>query len=132
MSLCWDHVGTTLLPLRPGKVLVNPERVKPSELPELFRQWDVIWAPPPVPQGYGLDWPRASNWVSMNVLSVDERHVIVEATKTSLMRVLEREGFTPIPVRYRHGRTFGGGFHCSTLDIARQRTLEQYFDSNEG
>ena len=61
----------------------------------------------------------------MNVLVLDgeERTLIVEERQTELLRCLRRNGFHPIPVRWRHGRTWGGGFHCVTLDLHRDATL---------
>jgi N-dimethylarginine dimethylaminohydrolase len=38
----------------------------------------------------------------------------------------DREGFTVVPVRHRHRRLFGGGFHCFTLDTVRDGPVENY------
>jgi N-dimethylarginine dimethylaminohydrolase len=65
----------------------------------------------------------ASQSIGMNVLSLDEEHVVVQVP---LIRNLEKAGFTPIVVRWRHGRSLGGGFHCVTLDIRRTGDLEAY------
>ena len=35
-------------------------------------------------------------------------------------------GFTVVPVRHRHRRLFGGGFHCFTLDTVRAGGCEEY------
>jgi glycine amidinotransferase len=64
----------------------------------------------------------ASQSIGMNVLSLDEHHVVVQDIQLPLIRNLERKGFTPVPVRWRHGRSLGGGFHCATLDIRRDST----------
>ena len=42
------------------------------------------------------------------------------------VQVLERRGFTVVPVRHRHRRLFGGGFHCFTLDTVRRGGPEDY------
>ena len=42
-------------------------------------------------------------------------------------RTPEQHGFTPIPLRHRHRRLFGGGFHCFTLDTVRDGGPEDYF-----
>jgi N-dimethylarginine dimethylaminohydrolase len=39
-----------------------------------------------------------------------------------MIRALEREGFTVVPVRMRHCYTMLGGLHCSTLDVVRRST----------
>jgi hypothetical protein len=64
----------------------------------------------------------ASQSIGMNVLSLDERHVVVQDIQVPLIRDLEKHGFTPVPARWRHGRSLGGGFHCVTLDIRRDST----------
>jgi len=43
-----------------------------------------------------------------------------------LIRVLERHGFTCIPLPMRHARSLSGGFHCATLDLVREGQLEDY------
>ena len=37
------HIDATLVPLAPGKLLINPERV--PEVPKIFKHWDVFHAP---------------------------------------------------------------------------------------
>ena len=69
-----------------------------------------------------------SQWLSMNVLSLDSEHVFVDAQQTGLMRQLERAGFTPIPVDFDAVGAFGGSFHCASLDVRRRGTLESYCD----
>lgn len=126
ISICDDHVGTTLHVLRPGVLLANAGRLGPDTIPEPLRGWKVLWFEAPEDDGFALSWSRASIWVGMNIVSVNEETVIVPDRQLELARMLEKEGFTTIPVRYRHGRTFGGGFHCCSLDIRRQSSLESY------
>lgn len=121
------HIDTTFVPLAPGKVLVNPDWV--TELPECVRKWDVLVAPRPT---YGLTSPMAfpqftSQWLSMNVLSLDPERVVVDAQQSELIRKLKEWGFRPIPVPFDHVGPFGGSFHCATLDVRRRGTLESYF-----
>jgi len=33
-----------------------------------------------------------------------------------------------IPLKLRHSKMLGGGFHCVTLDMRRRGTLQRYFD----
>lgn len=127
ISVSWDHTDTTIVPLRPGTVLINPSRIDDANFPEAFKAWDVIQSPTPQVAASALGWVRGSEWIGMNVLSLDERHVIVDSEQPALMRTLSRHGFEPIPVRHRHARTFGGGFHCITCDTRRAGGLEGYF-----
>ncbi|MFB9831823.1 hypothetical protein [Actinoallomurus acaciae] len=118
------HMNATFVPLRPGKVLINPERV--PEPPEPFRGWDMIVCPEPaIPADQTMYF--CSRWIAMNTLMLDQERIFVEAQETELMRLLEKEGFTPIPVPFRTVNTFGGGFHCATLDVRRRGGPEDYF-----
>lgn len=117
-----NHIDASVLPLRPGTLLAH-ESVSIDALPAPLRRWDVIryqWLDKPVEveeEGVPL---LASQSIGMNVLSLDERHVIVQDIQVPLLRSLEKKGFTPIPLRWRRGRSLGGGFHCVTLDIRRE------------
>ncbi|MFE3323413.1 amidinotransferase [Streptomyces sp. NPDC059176] len=124
------HIDTTLLLLAPGKVLVNPEYIDVSRLPEVLRSWDVLIAPDPSPIDERLlnITSTCGKWLSMNVLMIDEKRVIVERHHTNMLHALERWGFEPIPCNLLHYAPFGGSFHCATLDVRRRGTLESYFD----
>jgi glycine amidinotransferase len=118
------HIDATLMPLAPGKVLINPERV--SELPRQFKSWDVLPSPrPSIPTDHTLY--MTSTWINMNVLMLDERRVIVERQDEPMIKALESWGFEPILCNFRHFNSFGGSFHCATLDVRRRGTLQSYF-----
>lgn len=119
------HIDTTITPLRPGLVLVNPTRVTPDNLPDPFKTWKVIPAPEPIDIGYsGVAFGSA--WISMNLLMVNPNLAIVCKKQTPLIRLLKEYGIDSIPLQLRHGRTLGGGFHCVTLDVRRAGTLRDY------
>jgi N-dimethylarginine dimethylaminohydrolase len=120
-----DHIDVIIVPLCEGTALYNPKYVDPNRLPEFLQRWKLIPSPPMVSQPYFSGTPKASNWIGLNVLVVngEERTVIVEERQTHLRRELEHLGFHPIPVRWRHGRSWGGAFHCVTLDVNRLGTL---------
>lgn len=121
VELCDSHIDSTLMPIKEGTLLINPLRIKNlNQLPEFLRSWDIIEAPEPEydPQ----DKNRllfASEYIDINVLSLDGNKIIINDKYTPLIKILEKKGFTPIPVRLRHKRLFGGGFHCITLDTVR-------------
>ena len=119
------HIDTTIVPLAPGKLLINPSWV--SVLPKLFDTWDVLVAPPPA-NAFDKGLYFSSDWLSMNILSVDEKRVIVEAQELPLIRALTAWGFEPIPVPFRNFYPFGGSVHCATVDIRRRGALQRYFD----
>lgn len=104
--------------------MINPTRV--SALPAMFRTWEILQPPgPTVPDHHPFYF--SSNWLSLNVLSIDEKRVLVEAEEKPLIDFLQRHGFTPIPLRLRNFGSLGGGFHCATVDIRRRSTLQSYF-----
>jgi glycine amidinotransferase len=123
------HIDTTFMPLRPGKALVNPEYIDPDELPPILRTWDILVAPEPDPiKGWrSIHLSMVSKWISMNVLMLDPERVVVEESQTSMMRLLEGHGFTPVPCPFMNYKPFGGSFHCATLDVRRRGTLQSYF-----
>lgn len=110
------HIDATMAPLAPGKLLVHPERYVPHPL---FDGWEILPAPAPT---LPRDWPMyfCSPWVSMNVLSLDPETVVVERQEQPLIDALTAWGFRCVPVDFRHVYTFGGSFHCVTLDTVRQ------------
>lgn len=120
------HVDTTVVPLRPGLVLLNPERVNEDNLPSIFASWDKIWCPELTDIGYAGSFSVNSIWIGMNLLSVRPDLVIADLHQTDLIKVLESKGIDVVPLELTHARTFGGGFHCATLDIRRTGTLETY------
>jgi glycine amidinotransferase len=64
----------------------------------------------------------------MNILSVDEKRIIVEEHEAPLIALLQQHGFEPIPIPFRDFYPFGGSVHCATADIRRRGTLCSYFD----
>lgn len=123
-----NHIDGKILPLRPGLLLVR-DGVDLEALPPALRSWDVIWyqwhdVPVEVEEdGIPL---LASQSIGINVLSLDEEHVVVQDIQAALIKDLEHAGLTPVPCRWRHGRSLGGGFHCVTLDIRRRGGPERY------
>jgi glycine amidinotransferase len=118
------HVDATILPMSPGKLLINPERV--LDVPEIFRGWDVLRAPQPIiPRIHTLY--MTSRWINMNVLMLDERRVIVERSDEPMIAAMKQWGFSPIPCSFRNFNRFGGSFHCASLDVRRRGSLQSYF-----
>lgn len=112
------HIDSTICPLREGFVVLNASRVTLQNCPEAFKGWTKLWVNDVVAQDF-YQYPYASKWIGMNMLSVDPTTVIVDHTQHQLIDDLERAKFTVIPLRLRHARTLGGGFHCVTLDLVR-------------
>jgi glycine amidinotransferase len=115
------HIDTTIAFLREGLMLLNPERIKDiNVLPEFFRNWDVIWCPEPIDIGYYPGYNHASEWVNMNLFSVNPNLVALEEHQEPTRKELEKHGIECKMLPMRHGRTLSGIFHCVTLDINRK------------
>lgn len=127
-----SHIDSTLVALRPGLVLANPARLSDDTLPGFLKQWDVIYSPPMENQErHTSEYLRqavGSEWIDMNLFSIDPQTVVVDSDQIQLIRLLESKGLTVVPLKIRHSRMMGGGFHCVTLDIRRRGQLESYFD----
>lgn len=113
------HIDSTICPLREGFVVLNASRVNPNNCPKAFDGWTKLWVTDVEAQSF-YEYPYASKWIGMNMLSVDPNTVIVDRQQHKLIEDLERAKFTVIPLQMRHARTLGGGFHCVTLDLIRE------------
>jgi glycine amidinotransferase/scyllo-inosamine-4-phosphate amidinotransferase 1 len=113
------HIDSTVVALREGLVLLNGSRVNDGNCPAVFADWEKIYVDDVEPQNF-YQYPYASKWIALNMLSVDPTTVICDAKQTRLHSALEKRGFAVIPLELRHSRTLGGGFHCVTLDLVRE------------
>jgi glycine amidinotransferase len=114
------HIDSTVAFLREGLMLLNPSRIKdPSILPKPFNSWDYIMCPEPADIGYFPGYCNASQWINMNLFSVNPSLVVVEQHQTSLRIELNKHNIECEMLPMRHQRTLGGGFHCVTLDLIR-------------
>jgi N-dimethylarginine dimethylaminohydrolase len=127
-----SHIDSTFAALRPGLILCNPARVNDENLPGILKQWDVLYSPPMEnTERYDADYLSrsiGSDWIDMNLFSINPDLVVVDRDQTALIRLLEKQGLDVIPLKLRHSKMLGGGFHCVTLDIRRRGTLQRYFD----
>jgi len=127
-----SHIDSTLVALRPGLVLANPGRLHENTLPKILKQWKVIYSPPMEnTDRYDRDYLSkciGSDWIDMNSFSISPNLVVVDKDQKALIKLLEKEGLDVIPLKLRHSKMLGGGFHCVTLDVRRAGTLQRYFD----
>lgn len=123
------HLDSTIMPLRAGLLLLRNREVQ-NMLPPFLSNWDCVFPPEPTrdlfPTYENTTIDITSKFIDLNVLSVDHETVIVNALYPELIKTLELFHMNVIPVRHRHRRLFGGGFHCFTLDLNRRGTIEDY------
>lgn len=113
------HIDSTIVALNANTFVVNGSRVNNTTLPKMLQDKTVLYVNQVVPQGF-YEYPYASKWIALNMLSIDPKTVIVDSKQTELIQTLRNQlGMTVIPHELRHSRTLGGGFHCTTLDLVR-------------
>ena len=124
-----NHIDSMILALKPGVFLARHAGIQ-EMMPEPFNMWKFIVPPEPEPTSFPQyeddDLVLTSPYIDLNVLSVSPERVLVNEACGGLIRELERNGFETVPVRHRHRRLFGGGFHCFTLDTVRAGDIEDY------
>ena len=137
-----SHLDSTILPLRPGVVLLNGARVNEETCPGVFQGWDKLYFTEvaPVPEAE-VEFHQSvrvpiyeklrekgvtstlnhisSPWAGLNVMSIDPKTLLVHDRQTAMIKALEAKKFTVVPVRMRHCYTMLGGLHCTTLDVVR-------------
>ena len=113
-------------------MLCNPARVNHDTLPPLLKQWEIIYSPPMEnTDKHDADYLSksiGSEWIDMNLFSISPELVAVDRDQKALIKLLEKHGLNVVPLKLRHSKMLGGGFHCVTLDIRRAGTLQRYFD----
>ena len=116
------HIDSTIAFLKDGLLLANPDRIKNKNyLPKPFCDWEIIWCPEPYDIGHYPNICNASSWINMNLFSINPNLVVLEEHQHSLRKQLEKKGIDCVMLPMRHQRTLGGGFHCVTLDIEREK-----------
>ena len=122
------HIDACLTPIKPGLMIINPNRKLSSEQKEIFdkNKWEIHEAAPsihntPPPMCY------SSIWLSMNVLIINPKTICVEASEEKMIKQMERFGMEVIPVPFRDAYAFGGSLHCATTDVYRDGECEDYF-----
>ncbi|KAK5988337.1 L-arginine:L-lysine amidinotransferase [Cladobotryum mycophilum] len=120
------HIDATILPLRKGVLLYNPNRITEEELRrhDVFagNDWELHAYPfepkpreSPAPPMY-----MCSPWLVLNALSLDEKRIFVEENDTQFADwVREKFDMEPILCPFQHVNSIGGSFHCATVDLVR-------------
>ena len=122
------HIDACFTPIKPGVMLINPNRKLSFEQRSIFEKnnWKIVEAEPsihnsPPPMCY------SSIWLSMNVLIINPKTICVEASETRMIKQMENLGMEVVPVPFRDAYAFGGSLHCATTDVYREGECEDYF-----
>ena len=121
-SLCDNHLDSYVVPLCEGTLLVRDSRFA-EVIPDFLEDWEILYCPEPYeelfPKYDTQDIRITGKYIDMNVLCLGDKRVVTNSLFPELNEMLYQKGFDVIPVRHRHRRIFGGGWHCFTLDLER-------------
>ncbi|MBW2370120.1 MAG: serine/threonine protein kinase [Deltaproteobacteria bacterium] len=123
------HIDATFVIVRPGLALTNRKRIPlDDKMVELFKinDWQLVECAEPAHDSYAY-LSYCSTWLSMNTLMLDQKTICVNADEKRQMEQFDQLGFEVIPVKFYDVGAFGGGIHCSTADVYREGTLQDYF-----
>lgn len=122
-SITDNHIDSYIIIIRPGLLLLRNKSVL-QKLPSFMKNWKCIIAPEAkescFPQYDSDSLIITSKYIDTNILSLNENKVIANSLNPELIDLLIKNGVEVVPVRHRHRRLFGGGFHCFTLDTYRE------------
>ena len=120
-----NHIDGNIASIAPETILVNDCMLKnPIEfyLPDFMKSYKIIKIPKNSKHEYNTNFANiaSSEGMSINVLSISPKDIIINKDDISTLgELLYKDGFNPIPIQLRYCRAFGGGIHCSTLDLNR-------------
>jgi len=129
------HIDTTLLPLRPGLAVHNPAKpILTEEALKLFQMndWEIVEGAQPT-HWYDMklnvfgEAREGVSWISMNTFSLGPNTVCVEAHELRYIDQLTKLGIEVVEIPYDQVVPFGGALHCTTLDVYREGSCEDYF-----
>ena len=69
----------------------------------------------------------AESVFDVNLLVVDQHHVLVSEINDEVDAFLKKHKMEPILIPWRHKFFFDGGIHCITLDLKRKGVQQDYF-----
>ena len=115
------HIDSTICPVREGLVVLNADRINDTNVPSVFKSWDKIWMASNelIPKSF-INYPYASNYISLNFLSINPNLIVCDPNQVILHEKLDKYNVSCIGLDLRHSRTLGGGHHCVTLDLWRE------------
>lgn len=122
-----NHIDGALISLDPETFLISPKYKETimNQLPDKFKKFKYV-----IPEEFqvreqknktNLDIQLCSSLgMDINVLSVNHNTILVNKEAIGTIKALERNNFNVVPIQLENCEIFGGGIHCSTLDIERE------------
>jgi glycine amidinotransferase len=135
------HIDANLAIVRPGLAIYNAQM--PPRTPEFFEllkanDWELVPGALPA-DGKETGGAVACggffenlSWVAINCLMLDPGTACCPAHETAHMDLLSTLGVEVIPIPYDRVLEFGGSLHCTTLDVYREGSCEDYFPQQIG
>ena len=119
------HIDSTITTLREGLVILNKDRISRKKVPNVFKNWDIIWlGMEDMPFKTFYQYPYASEYIGMNILSINPNAVIADIQgDEKLKNIFDKHEILVCDLDFPHSRTLGGGPHCTTLDLRRSKLL---------
>jgi glycine amidinotransferase len=122
------HIDATIMPLAPGKIMVQPDRVPPALRAilsrELLGEWEWSVVPPLSSKQRSAPLYFTSPWIKMNTL-VGDGWMLVEQADDDMVALARSQGLEAISLPFQHFQALGGSFHCCTLDFRKSGTSAQ-------
>lgn len=123
-----NHLDGSFTVLKEGVFLVGSKHIKLFDnLSDKFKNWKIIVIDTSEIKDIDMSGfsdkeikLASSAGMDLNVLSLNENTVLVNKRANVVIKKLEKNGFDVIPIQLDYGELFGGGIHCSTLDLLRQ------------
>jgi len=150
-----DHTDAMIKVVRPGLILSKYKKETVVKVIPQVANWDFIFVENNHShiQKYFLDqdtsdgkwyWYETENWSTkwleqwvdddiwntnfdINIISLDEKTVLIPDENPEYEKTLKKHGITAIPCRLRHRYFWGHGLNCLTSDILREDECIDYF-----
>ena len=87
-------------------------------LPKKFKNWTYLY-PKETKRKVNYEKLASENGMDINILSIDENTVVTNSNAVFVNDILDKNGFNVNTVELNYCEIFGGGIHCSTLDLER-------------
>lgn len=126
INIADNHIDGAIMCLKPGKFLINPkyQNIK-YLLPEKFKNWDFIY-PKFNNRKQNQNSLASVNGMDINLLNISDQKIISNKNAIYVNDILSKNNFEIIECTLDFCELFGGGIHCSTLDIDREDEYIEY------